>query len=108
MSKLYGVDMEIFSLISARVIPVISTIFCLLVAPRTMLILRLGRASLSASSAISASFAAPSTGGAVRRAFRLLASSPCRLASRSSHSSIFLLLRGMTRTEMSTLLPARW
>src|SRR5712692_5229305 len=78
---------------SSNDIPDISTIFCLVVVPRTMLIERLGKPSRSASSATSASLAAPSTGGAVRRTFRF----PC------SHSMLFLLLRGTTFTEMSML-----
>lgn len=80
---------------SSAVRPLISTVFCLLVEPRTILTMRRGTARRSASSATKASFAAPSTGGAVRWTFRF----PC------SHAMLFFALRGMTLTLISTMLP---
>src|SRR6202022_1418716 len=72
--------------------PAISTIFCRPVAPCAMLIARLGRPRRCASRVMSASLAAPSTGGGVRRAL----STPC------SHAMALWLLRGMTRTVRRT------
>ena len=84
--------------ISSIVMPAISIVFCRLVAPRTICIARFGTSRRSASNATNASLAAPSTGGAVKRALSM----PC------SHSRLFLLLRGMTRTVMSIHLPVWW
>src|SRR6266699_642026 len=75
---------------ASSVIPASSTNFRLLAAPCTIRISRLGRPRRSASSAINASLAAPSTGGAVRRALSTLC----------SHAKLFLLLRGTTCTVM--------
>src|SRR5438552_2363728 len=61
-----------------------------------MLMVRRGTERRSASNRIRAALAAPETGGAVRRA----------LSVSCSHSSTFLLLRGMTRTVNSMKLPS--
>src|SRR5204863_7727459 len=74
----------------------ISTVFRRLVTPRVIRIARLGICKRSASKATSASFAAPSIGGAVSLAL----SCPSLLSLLSSHSSVFLPLRGMTRIVM--------
>src|SRR5450755_355203 len=82
---------------SSGVRSAISTVFCRLVSPRTMLMLRRGTERRSANRLSRAALAAPSTGGAVRRALSV----PC------SHASTFLLLRGMTRTAINIWLPAQ-
>src|SRR5262249_26848885 len=87
----------VLSFSASSVIPAISTVFRLPVTPCTIRSSRLGRPRHLASSAINASLAAPSTGGAIKRAL----STPC------SHAKLFLLLRGTTCTMMRIHLPAR-
>ena len=73
---------------SSNVRPVTSITFCLPVVPCTISMLRLGRSNSSDNNSMSEALAAPSTGRAVRYA-RILS---------LSHSRLFLLLCGMTRT----------